>query len=94
MAAVSPCPPPLRTQNPNPRLRVDLGNGFSKSLDFGHFRTPKWRNFEFKKLWVSASASNDNAASLSESTPSLTLSKSVFDSTLSDVYCLLFSGFS
>ncbi|XP_050242874.1 acetolactate synthase small subunit 1, chloroplastic [Quercus robur] len=75
MAAVSPCPPPLRTQNPNPRLRVDLGNGFSKSLDFGHFRTPKCRNFEFKKLWVSASASNDNAAYLSESTPSLTLSK-------------------
>ncbi|KAL4609715.1 acetolactate synthase small subunit 1, chloroplastic isoform X2 [Castanea sativa] len=75
MAAVSPCPPSLRTQNPNPRLRVDWGNGFSKSLDFGHFRTPKWRNFEFKKLWVSASASNDNAVSLSESTPSLTLSK-------------------
>lgn len=75
MAAVSPCPPPLRTQNPNPHLRVDLVNGFSKSLDFGHLRTPKWRNFEFKKLWVSASASNDNAASLSESPPSLTLSK-------------------
>ncbi|KAE8009816.1 hypothetical protein FH972_006228 [Carpinus fangiana] len=75
MAAVSRCPATLRTEKLKPCLRVDLGHRFSRSLDFGHLRPPKWRRtFEFRKLEVSG-ATNNNAVSLSESAPLLTRSK-------------------
>ncbi|XP_059440126.1 acetolactate synthase small subunit 2, chloroplastic-like [Corylus avellana] len=75
MAAVSRCPAPVQTEKLKPCLRVDLGHRFSRSLDFGHLRAPKWRRtFEFRKLEVSA-ATNNNAVSLSESAPLLTRSK-------------------
>ncbi|KAG6703477.1 hypothetical protein I3843_07G082100 [Carya illinoinensis] len=74
MAAVSPWQSPVRNQKLNPLLKLDLGRRFYRSLDFGHLRPTQSRTFECKKLAVSA-ASNDNAASLSESTPTLTRSK-------------------
>jgi hypothetical protein len=74
MAAVLRCPAPVRTQKLNPCLRVGLGHRYTRSLDFGHLRPPKWMTFEFRKLEVSA-ASNNNAVSLSESAPLLTRSK-------------------
>ncbi|KAF5454953.1 hypothetical protein F2P56_024580, partial [Juglans regia] len=74
MAAVSPWQSPVRNQKLNSLLKLDLGHGFYRSLDFGYLRPTQSRTFECKKLVVSA-ASNDNAASLSESTATLTRSK-------------------
>ncbi|GMY13811.1 acetolactate synthase small subunit 1, chloroplastic [Fagus crenata] len=76
MAALSPCSLPSRTQNLNPCFSLDLGLGFSKRFDSAHLRSPKWTNFQFKKLGVyNAATTNHNALSFSDSTPSLTRSK-------------------
>uniref|UniRef100_A0A2N9GEK4 ACT domain-containing protein n=1 Tax=Fagus sylvatica TaxID=28930 RepID=A0A2N9GEK4_FAGSY len=76
MAALSPCSLPSRTQNLNPCFTLDLGLGFSKRFDSAHLRSPKWTNFQFKKLGVyNAATTNHNALSFSDSTPSLTRSK-------------------
>lgn len=97
MAALSPCSLPSRTQNLNPCFTLDLGLGFSKRFDSAHLRSPKWTNFQFKKLGVyNAATTNHNALSFSDSTPSLTRSKSLSHSifSFSLIFSFFFSGFS
>ncbi|KAF3452285.1 hypothetical protein FNV43_RR02718 [Rhamnella rubrinervis] len=71
-AAISQCPTSMATRKPC--FGVDLGRGFSKSLNYGHPRSPKWRNFEFEKLVVSAAAS-ENAVSVTNAVPPATRSQ-------------------
>ncbi|PON55410.1 Acetolactate synthase, small subunit [Parasponia andersonii] len=77
MAAVisPPCPTPMATQKSS--SRIDFGIGFSKSFDLGHLWPPKCkkRGFPLNKPLLSASATNDNAVSVSNSVPTPTLSK-------------------
>ncbi|KAL6197293.1 hypothetical protein ACLB2K_032902 [Fragaria x ananassa] len=73
--AASLSSPPCSTSlfTPNPCLRVDLGRGFLKSLDLGHQRPLKFKSLASKDLV--ASASTNNAVSVTEPAPSLTRSK-------------------
>ena len=73
MAAVSSPPCPSSVMTHNPCSRVDLVDGFSKSFDFCHFRPPKCRTFELKKMV--ASVSTHNAVSVSNSAPMANNSK-------------------
>ncbi|KAL5582976.1 hypothetical protein UlMin_015418 [Ulmus minor] len=73
MAAVSSPPCPSSVMTHKPCSRVDLVDGFSKSFDFCHFRPPKCRTFELKKMV--ASVSTHNAVSVSNSAPMANNSK-------------------
>ena len=74
----------------NPSSKLDLDGGFSrKSSGSVHFLRPSiWKNNNAVKVSCAISKDNGNAVSVADSVPTVTRSKSVFNSNSSSIFVI------